>query len=210
MTTDSVSLVRASASVTAAAKFAPASGAAVVTSLSVSDGVFKASLPSGESEPSVMLAWAPSESNPIPSQNPPGSADCGAALDDKAAPLFSLEANSSFCGSVESRHSLIQGRPEVGTNFPLGEAGAGIAPGPQNSNDDGIPKILQRDSNNETYGEGRMNKAERKSDESDSDAGCLLLFAIVCISIAVGHIFREAYGWLTFGCIILLIALRRP
>jgi len=34
------------------------------------------------------------------------------------------------------------------------------------------------------------------------------LLVIICISLAAGCIFQQAYGWLTFGCLILLVCWR--
>lgn len=71
----------------------------------LSDGAFPGALPSGECEPSVTLAWAPS-----------GNCSCGSVEADTPAP---------FVGYL---------RNQVGTamDFPI-QHGAGVAPGPQDS-----------------------------------------------------------------------------
>lgn len=46
--------------------------------------------------------------------------------------------------------------------------------------------------------------SEAEHDGGDSSAGCLVLLGLIIASIATGHIYGNAYGWLLFGGVLLL------
>jgi hypothetical protein len=43
--------------------------------------------------------------------------------------------------------------------------------------------------------------------DTDEQRGCLVLVAIVAISGGVGTLTEEAWGWVVFGCLLLLLLL---
>ena len=45
------------------------------------------------------------------------------------------------------------------------------------------------------------------SEEEKQGKGCAILLGLITVSIAIGFLTQQAYGWLTFGGLLLLIAL---